>query len=104
MYVLNLTLSPENSPFWERAYPLITGAGETEGAIETSTDRHPGVSDSIELDNDSGVTRRASENTQSPWRKHPGSKDSSRVWSTNVKGGGQKTPMRGMETGKTAMV
>ena len=63
MYVLNLTLSSENSTFWERAYPLIAGAGETEGAIETSTDRHPGVSDSIELDNDSGVTRRASENT-----------------------------------------
>ena len=62
MYVLNMPLSTENSSFWERAYPLITGAGETEGAIETSTDRHPGVSDSIELDNDDGVTRRASEN------------------------------------------
>jgi hypothetical protein len=28
----------------------------------TSADRHPGVADSIELDNDDGVTRRASEN------------------------------------------
>jgi len=40
------------------------GAGKTGGAIETSADRNPGVSDSIELDNDDGVTRRASE-------KHP---------------------------------
>ena len=30
--------------------------------IETSTNRHPGVADSIEHDNDEGVTRRASEN------------------------------------------
>ena len=62
MYALNLTLSPENCEFWECADPLIIGAGETEGALETSTDRHPGVADSIELDNGDGVTRRASEN------------------------------------------
>jgi hypothetical protein len=31
------------------------------GAIETSADRLPEVVDSIELDNDDGVTRRASE-------------------------------------------
>ncbi len=48
--------------YWESADPLITGAGKTEGAIETSTNRHPGVADSIEHDNDEGVTRRASEN------------------------------------------
>jgi hypothetical protein len=59
---LNLTLSPENCVLWERADPLIIGAGETEGALQTSADRHPGVADSIELDNDDGVTRRASEN------------------------------------------
>jgi hypothetical protein len=59
---LNLTLSPENPVFWECADPLIIGAGETGGASETSADRHPGVADSIELDNDDGVTRRASEN------------------------------------------
>ena len=47
--------------FWERADPLIIGAGKTEGAIETSADRLPGVVNSIELDNDDGVTRRASE-------------------------------------------
>ena len=61
MYALNLTHSPENTEFWERADPLIIGAGKTEGALRTSTDRHPGVADSIEFDNDSGVTRRASE-------------------------------------------
>ena len=62
MDALNLTLSPENSVFWESADPLIIGAGETEGALKTSTDRHPGVADSIELGDDDGVTRRASEN------------------------------------------
>jgi hypothetical protein len=41
---------------------LIIGAGKTEGAFMTSADRHPGVADSIELDNDDEVTRRASEN------------------------------------------
>jgi hypothetical protein len=40
---------------------LIIGAGKTEGAIETSADRLPGVIGSIELDNGDGVTRRASE-------------------------------------------
>jgi hypothetical protein len=59
---LNLTHSPENSTFWECADPLIIGAGKTEGALMTSADRHPGVADSIELDNDDEVTRRASEN------------------------------------------
>ena len=62
MYALNLTHSPENSEFWDCADPLIIGAGKTEGAVETSADRHPGVADSIEPDNDDGVTRRASEN------------------------------------------
>jgi hypothetical protein len=62
VYALNLTLSPENPVFWDHADPLIMGAGETEGALRTSANRHPGVSDSIEHDNDDGVTRRASEN------------------------------------------
>ena len=62
MYALNLTHSPENMNYWESADPLITGAGKTEGALKTSADRHPGVADSIEHDNDDGVTRRASEN------------------------------------------
>ena len=62
MYALNLTLSPENCEFWESADPLIIGAGKTEGAFTTSADRHPGAAASIELDNDDGVTRRASEN------------------------------------------
>ena len=62
MYALNLIHSPENPVFWDCADPLIIGAGKTEGAVLTSADRHPGVADSIELDNDDGVTRRASEN------------------------------------------
>jgi hypothetical protein len=64
VYALNLTHSPENTEFWESADPLIIGAGKTEGAFETSTDRHPGVTDSIELDNDDGVTRRPPDLTQ----------------------------------------
>ena len=62
MYALNLTHSPENCEFWDCADPLIIGVGNTGGAYKTSADRHPGVADSIELDNDAGVTRRASEN------------------------------------------
>lgn len=62
MYALNLTHSPENPEFWECAAPLIIGAGETEGASMASANRHPGVADSIELDNGDRVTRRALEN------------------------------------------
>ena len=105
MYALNLTHSPENPEFWECADPLIIGAGETEGALKTSANRHPGVSDSIEHDNDDGVTRRASEKHPKVLGESiPGRWDSNRVWSANGKGGDQKTPMRGMETGKTATV
>ena len=62
MDALNLTHSPENSTFWECADLLRIGAGKMEGAFTTSANRHPGVADSIEPDNDDGVTRRASEN------------------------------------------
>ncbi len=48
---LNLTQSPEKLEFWERADPISSGAGEAEGALQTSADRPPGVSDSIELYN-----------------------------------------------------
>ena len=72
MYALNLTHSPEKSEFWDGADPLIIGAGNTGGAILTSAGRHPGVADSIELDNDSGVTRRASEKLpKGSWRDIP---------------------------------
>ena len=58
------------------------GAGETEGALETSTNRHPGVADSIEHDNDVGVTRRASENHPKVLGENiPDRGDSNRVWS-----------------------
>jgi len=105
VYALNLTHSPEKYVFWDRADSILLDAGETEGTLETRTNRHPGVADSIELDNDDGVTRRASENNPKVLGESiPDREDSNRVWLTNVKGGGQKTPMRGMETSKTAMV
>lgn len=72
MYALNLTHSPENPEFWESADPLIIGAGKKEGAFLTSANRLPGVADSIELDNDDGVTRRAPDPPKS-LVKHPGS-------------------------------
>ena len=62
----------ETNVFWECADPLIVGAGETEIALQASGFRHPGVPDSIELDNGDGVTRRASENPRF-LVKHPGS-------------------------------
>ncbi len=67
MYALNLTLSPENKEFWERADPIAVGAGETGIAVLSSGFRHPGVADSIELDNDGEVTRRASESPKGSW-------------------------------------
>lgn len=57
MYALNLTLSPEKSEFWVRADPISLGAGNTGNAIKASVIRPPGVQDSIELNNDYGVTR-----------------------------------------------
>lgn len=61
MNALNLPLSPEKTEFWECADLFDVSAGETGIVIQTSDIRPPGVSDSIELDNDNGVTRRASE-------------------------------------------
>jgi hypothetical protein len=61
---LNLPLSPEKDVFWERADLLGLSAGEMGTTIQTSGVRPPGVSDSIELDNGNGVTRRASECTK----------------------------------------
>jgi hypothetical protein len=48
---LNLTHSPEKHQLRERADPISSGAGHAEGALQTSADRPPGVSDSIELCN-----------------------------------------------------
>ena len=61
MCALNLPHSPEKMQFWECADLVDVIAGETVKAIQTSDIRPPGVSDSIELDNDDEVTRRASE-------------------------------------------
>ncbi len=67
MNALNLPLSPEKMEFWECADLVDVSAGETGKAIQTSDIRPPGVSDSIELDNDNGVTRRASEGPKGSW-------------------------------------
>ena len=56
MEALNLPLSPEKGIFWECADLVRVSAGETGMAIQTSNTRPPGVSDSIELDNDDEVT------------------------------------------------
>ena len=104
MYALNLPHSPEKMEYWECADLVDVSAGETGKALQTSNTRPPGVSDSIELENDDGVTRRASEGPKGPWRNIAGRGNSNRVWPADVKGGGQKTPMRGMGTGITAKV
>jgi hypothetical protein len=96
---LNLYNSPEKGEFWECADPLQRGAGNTGNALQTSVFLHPEVSDSVELDNDNGITRRASENPKGFWRSIPDREHNSRVWTANAKGGDQKMPMRGMVTG-----
>jgi len=67
VYALNLHRSPEKGEFWECADPVQRGAGNMGNAVQTSVFRHPRVSDSIELDNDDGVTRRASESPKGSW-------------------------------------
>ena len=64
MYALNLTHSPEKPVFWVCADTVIVGAGETGDTIMMSGARPPGVSDSIEVDNDNEVTRQASDFTK----------------------------------------
>ncbi len=61
MYALNLPHSPEKAIILEGADPVSFGAGDTGGARRQVPFRPPGVSDSIELDNGVGVTRRVSE-------------------------------------------
>ena len=77
MKALNLPHSPEREEFWVYADPLSIGAGNTEGAIGRVPSRTPGVSDSIELSNGGGVTRRVSRFL----RGDP------RVWRSDIKGG-----------------
>jgi hypothetical protein len=94
VYALNLTHSPENIEFWEWADPFIAGAGDTGGAILTSTDRHPGVSDSIELHNGRRATGRAA--SKGSWGNAQGKYPST---ATNVKRGVRMAASRVMETG-----
>jgi len=86
VYALNLPLSPEKFEFWVRADPISLGVGNTGDALKASVIRPPGVPDSIELNNDYGVTRRASESPKGPWPNIPDREDSSRVWLIDVKG------------------
>lgn len=72
MCALNLAHSPEKAIILEGADPVSLGAGNADGALRASVVRPPGVSDSIELDNGVGVTRRVSENPRF-LAKHPGS-------------------------------
>ena len=51
MHALNLNRSPEKDEFWVWADPLDQGAGYMGGTLQTSANRPPGVSDSIELYN-----------------------------------------------------
>ena len=78
MYALNLAHSPERMKFWVNADPIRVGAGDTAGALGRVPSRTPGVSDSIELSNGAGVTRRVSQFLRGNLR----------VWRTDKKGGG----------------
>lgn len=77
MYALNLNHSPERSVFW--GTPIPSGWAQAKRAVRKRRvpSRTPGVSDSIELSNGGGVTRRVG------WflRGNP------RVWRTDMKGG-----------------
>jgi len=67
VYALNLNHSPEKHEFWVGADPFRSGAGHAGGTPETSTNRPPGVSDSIECHNGRQVTRRAT--SKGSWGK-----------------------------------
>ncbi len=89
MYALNPKHSPENVEYWERADPIAVGAGHAGSALMTSTDCHPGVSDSIELHNGMQATRRAT--FQGSWGNAQGKYPS---MATNVKRGASRGPRR----------
>ena len=90
MDALNLTHSPENGNFGERADLFHQSAGETVGTQLTSVYCHPGVSDSIELHNGKQSTRRA---TKGSWiEEYPS-------MTSNLKRGVQMATSRVMGTG-----
>ena len=94
MYALNLNRSSEKRRFWVRADPISQGAGHAGGALKTSADCPPGVTDSIELHNGMQVTRRAT--TKGSWGKAQCKYPS---MTTNVKRGVQRAASRVMGTG-----
>ena len=64
----------------------MQGAGNMSGALKTSAISSSEVTDSIELKNDIGVTRQASENLKGSWRSIPYQEDSSQVCLADIKG------------------
>ena len=55
MYALNLNHSPENGKVWESADCVYPHAGHGQETLLDSNLSVPGVSDSIEANNDSGA-------------------------------------------------
>jgi hypothetical protein len=104
VYALNLTQSPEKAAFWECADPLDLGAGEAGKAILTSLFPAPRGPRQHRARQRRRSNQASIGKAQGSWRNIPDRADSSRVWPANVTGGGQKAPMRGMETGITAKV
>lgn len=81
--------------FWVWADPFSQGAGHAGGALKTSADCPPGVTDSIELHNGMQVTRRAT--IKGSWGEVQGKYPS---MSVNVKRGVQMPASRVMGTGR----
>lgn len=94
MDALNLNHSPENGQIWVWAEPVHQGAGHAEGAVKTSAECPPGVSDSIELRNGLQVTRRAT--NKDSWGKAQCKYPSMR---SNVKRGVQRVASQVMGIG-----
>ncbi len=94
MYALNLNRSPEKELFRVWADPFMGGAGHAGGALMTSANCPPGVSDSIELRNGRQVTRRAT--SKGSWGNAQGKYPS---MSADVKRGTQMAASRVMGTG-----
>ena len=92
--VLNLHLKMRAPHFYPEADPVRQGAGHARGALKTSANCPPGVSDSIELRNGMQVTRRA---TEGSWGKCNAKYPS---MTTNVKRGVKMAASQVMGTGK----
>lgn len=94
MDALNLNQSPEKLEYWVWADPFRTGAGHAGGALWTSANCPPGVSDSIEMHNGRQGTRRVT--ITGSWGKAQGKYPS---MTPNVIRGGHMAASRVMGTG-----